>query len=221
MLTLAFDTSSSRLSVALLSDKKILAKNTIYESGKQSELLIPEIEKILKENKIWYQDLDLIAATNGPGSFTGVRVGLTVARTLKACLQSFPLILVNSCEVVAFKYQKKSGRIFVLLDASMGEFFCAEFFAENGVVREVLKPQLVGMEELLKILPKENFFLCGSGKKFVMQSGVSFETSEEDDAIEADFVGLLAYEKFQQGEKNSADLNPIYLRSPRIEKRKK
>ena len=74
MRILAFDTTNSNLSVALLENKKILSKSTTYESGKQSEILIPEIEKILQTSNIWYQDLNFIASTSGPGSFTGVRI---------------------------------------------------------------------------------------------------------------------------------------------------
>ncbi len=98
MFVLAFDTAASELSVALLKEEETLTQNTIKESGKQSELLIPEIEKILREQKIWYQDLGLIVATKGPGSFTGTRIGLTVARVIKAST-NLPLILINSDEV--------------------------------------------------------------------------------------------------------------------------
>lgn len=204
MKILSFDTTASTLSVALLDDEKVLAKNTIFESGKQSELLIPEIEKILRSQKVWYENLDLIAATNGPGSFTGSRIGLTAARTLKAAT-NLPLILINSCEAIAFKYRNINGRIFVLLDAAMDEFFAAEFFSENGRIKQVLEPHLLKLDEVSQFLPKENFFLCGSEKK---------------DVLEADLVGLCAYEKFKNGE-TSQDLNPLYLRAPKISERKK
>ncbi len=216
MLTLAFDTTATTLSTSLLDDKKILAKNTIFESGKQSELLIPEIEKILRQEKIWYQDLDLIAATNGPGSFTGSRIGLTAARSLKIAT-NLPLILVNSCEAITFKYRQHSGKIFVALDAASDEFFCAEYFVENEKIKEVMEPCLTRLDELSQILPKENFFLCGSGKKLVK---TKCEMSDEDDILEADLVGLLALEKFHA--KNfPKNLDPIYLRAPRISARKK
>lgn len=102
MLILAFDTAGFDLSVALLNEEKILNKNTVSETGKQSELLIVEIEKLLREQKIWYQNLDLIVATKGPGSFTGTRIGLTAARTIKAAT-NLPLILINSDEVKNFE----------------------------------------------------------------------------------------------------------------------
>ena len=219
MLLLSFDTTSSILSTSLLEDEKVIAKNSIFENGKQSELLIPEIEKILKENKIWYQDLDLIATSSGPGSFTGTRIGLTAARILKLST-NLPLILVNSCEAAAFKYRDKSGKIFVTLDASMNEFFCAEFLT----LKQVSEPQLAKPNELSQIAPQEKFLLCGSGKKIAAEilkkENFQFKMSDEEDVIEADLVGLLAYKKFRAGE-ISENLNPIYLRMPRVEQRKK
>jgi tRNA threonylcarbamoyladenosine biosynthesis protein TsaB len=102
MFVLAFDTAGSGFSIALLNEDKVVDKNVISESGKQSELLILEIEKTLRSQKIWYQDLDLIVATKGPGSFTGTRIGLTAARTIKAAT-NLPLILINSDEVKNFE----------------------------------------------------------------------------------------------------------------------
>lgn len=219
MKTLALDTTSSTLSVALLDDNQVLAKNTIYENGKQAELLIPEIEKILTQNKIWYQDLDLIAATNGPGSFTGTRIGLTVARTLRLAT-NLPLLLLNSCEVIAYKYRERAEKVFVVLDARADEFFYAEF--ERQIMKQV---QLSSLADLPNILPTTDFFLCGSGKKnaakILREKNLKFEMDEEEDVIEADLVGLLALEKFQNNVELSENLDPIYLRAPRISERKK
>ena len=245
-LILAFDTSSSGFSVALLADKKILSKTVISESGKQSELLIPEIEKILLQNKIWYQNLDLIATTNGPGSFTGTRIGLSAARTLKLST-NLPLILVNSCEAIAYKYREKSEKIFVLLDAKAGDFFYAKYgkqilkqVQDDGVDVEFRAqispyrhpelvsgsvPRLARLEDLHQIFPQEKFFLCGSGKKIAAEilekENYDFEMSQEEDEIEADLIALLALEKFTKNNKDSENLEPIYLRAPRITKRKK
>lgn len=215
MKILAFDTSASYLSVALAADNKIITKNIITESGKQSELLVLEIEKTLKENKIWYQDLDLIATTNGPGSFTGTRIGLTTARTIKLAT-NLPLVLVNSCEAIAHKYREKFTKIFVLIDAKAGDFF----YSYNHST-----PQLANLDNLPAIFPKEKFFLCGSGKKIAAEilekENRDFEISEEEDEVEADTIALLAYEKFQKDQNGSIDLDPIYLRSPKISERKK
>jgi len=106
---LAFDTTGSSLSLALIHGDKVLTKTLVDESNQHSELLIPEIEKILRSQNIWYQNLGLIVATKGPGSFTGTRVGLTAARILRATL-NIPLILLPS-DVVA---KKEAGEIGLL-----------------------------------------------------------------------------------------------------------
>jgi tRNA threonylcarbamoyladenosine biosynthesis protein TsaB len=215
MKILAFTTSDSSISVALISDKKLIAKNNIDESGRQSELTVLEIEKILTQNKIWYNDLDLISTTNGPGSFTGTRIALTCARTLKIST-NIPLVLLNSCEVIAYKYRKISDNIFVLIDAKADEFF----YSQNQS-----QPQLAKLEDLSKIFPKKSFFLCGSGKKIaaeiLQKENLEFVTNEEKDEIEADLVGFLALKKFQKQKISSQNLNPIYLREPKISARKK
>lgn len=218
MKILAFDTTNSTLSVAILEDAKVLAKNTIYENGKQSELLIPEIEKVLKKCNIWYEDLNYIAATSGPGSFTGIRIGLSAARTLKIAT-NLPLILLDSLEVLAFKHREKSSEIFVVIDAKMDEFFIATF-KEN---KQILESQLVKIHEVSSFAPKSDFILCGSGKKIIAplltKNNSKFE--DEDDIIEADLVGLLAYEKIRDTGEIITNNDALYLRKPQITKRKK
>lgn len=215
MLTLAFDTCNNIISTALLRDGHLLSQNTIYENSKQAEFLVLEIEKILQENNIWYQDLDLIATVNGPGSFTAVRIGLTCAKMIKLATDT-PLILLNSCEVVARKYLHEK-KIIAINDAKMDEFFGAKFSVENKKIITIAEPLLLRLEDLNDFLNEDDFFLCGTAKKII---GGNFIMSEEDDNVEADLVGLLGYEKFIDGYFNDDD-SPLYLRSPKIEKRKK
>lgn len=223
MRILSFDSSNSTLSTALLLDQKILTENTILENGKQAEMLICEIEKILHKNNIWYQDLDLIATTSGPGSFTGVRISIAAARGLKLAT-NLPLILVNSLEAVAYKYRQKSGRIFVAFDARMDEFFIGSFLAENNQIITLSEPHLVSLDNIANHLPQESFLLCGSGKNIVAKIcqnlQLQFEMSEAEDIIEAATVGLLALKKFYDNEENAKNSDPLYLRDPKISERK-
>lgn len=223
MKILAFSTIDSAISIALLNDKKIIAKSSVKESGKQAELLIPEIEKILQENNLNYSDLDLITTINGPGSFTSIRIGLTAAKIFKLA-SKLPLITLNSCEVIAYKYRHFSGKIITLIDAKMDEFFYGEFLSQNQQIKQVSELQLVKLEELSQVFPQENFLLCGSGKniaaKILEKDQKIFEMTEEEDLIEADVIGLMAYEKFLSNQNNGKE-NPIYIRQPKIGKRKK
>lgn len=223
MKVLAFDTTNSTISIVLLKDQKLLTQTLISDSGKQSELLIPEIEKVLTKNKIWYQDLDLLAATQGPGSFTGVRIGLTAARTLKIAT-NLPLILINSLEALAFKHRQHQLEILVAIDAKMDEFFVSSFSAKNGKLENLLESQLVKLEDLSNFLPKNRFLACGSGKntvaKMAAEKNIPHEIAEEDH-IEAEIVGLLALEKFSSDNSRDQNQDPLYLRGPKITERKK
>lgn len=223
MKILSFSTVESFISVAILDGRKTISKNTIAESGRHAELLVPELEKILYQNHIWYDDLDFVATVNGPASFTGVRIGLTVGRTIKLAT-NLPLVTVNSCEVMAFKYRTRSEKIITVIDAKMDDFFCAEFLFQDQKIIKASEPRLLKFEDLSKAFSQEELFFCGSGKEIAAseakKAGLNFKVSEEEDCIEADLVGLLAYEKFSKKE-NSENLNPIYLRMPKISERKK
>lgn len=212
---LSFDTSSNSLSIALLQDDNLLSELTLAPNSNQSELLIPEIEKILDKHQLSYQDLDLIAATNGPGSFTGSRIGLTAARTIKLATNK-PLILINSCQVIAFKHQEQLSnhqQIFVVLDAKAGELFYSSYASRNDIKSTNIIPKITTLNEIEHHLPNESFFLCGSAAHLI-------DNNKENDQIQAQFIGQLAYELYKENY-TTTNLNPIYLRSPKITKRKK
>jgi len=204
MKILAFDTSNGALSIALLEDQKVLEFVNIQENGKQAEMLVPLIEEVLHRQKIWYNDLDLIATTKGPGSFTGVRIGLACARTIKFAA-NLPLILLDSLATIAYKHRFHDGKILAAIDAKMDEFFIAEFFAENGKLERLTESRLVDNAGFAKTSLEHNF-ICGNAKNI-------------EDGVSADLLGLMAYEEFVSG-KSFVDVDPSYLRMPRISKRK-
>ena len=186
-----------------MKDGEIIAKNIILESGKQSELIIVEIEKILKSQNIFYQDLDLIATTKGPGSFTGTRIGITCAKTIKLAINK-PVIFVTSLEVGAF-FQKEDGEFTIALDAAMDEFFVANFSKKNGKITQTSKSQTVKSEFLENYSPKSHILV-----------------NQDPDQLTADIVAKLALHKFNDGFLNQEhEQNSIYLREPNISQRKK
>ncbi|MSP33945.1 MAG: tRNA (adenosine(37)-N6)-threonylcarbamoyltransferase complex dimerization subunit type 1 TsaB, partial [Rickettsiales bacterium] len=160
MKILAFDTSNGTLSIAILEDQRILQLVNIQENGKQAEMLVALLERVLRNNKIWYSDLDLIATTKGPGSFTGVRIGLSCARALKLAT-NLPLVLVDSLNAIAYKHRDHNGQILAAIDAKMDEFFVAEFFSENKKLRRLTESRLITKDEFIKISQQHNF-ICGN-----------------------------------------------------------
>ena len=215
------------MSVAILSDEKLVAQIDIFESGKQAEQLIPTIEQALNKAQIWYQDLDLLAITNGPGSFTGVRVGFCAAKAMQLGTD-FPAIGVGSLYAIAYDYRLGSyhnqqyQKILVVMDARLDEFFIQEFAIKDGVLTVEYEAQVIACDEIKNYLPKEKFLLAGSAKSLVHQqlgAGQSLAIlADGEDYIKAGNVALLARELHQKGVSDGIDI--AYIRKARISKRK-
>ncbi len=219
MKILAFDTTNSTLSVAVLFDKKLIAGKNIFEDNKHSEMLIPVIEECLKQAGIWYQNLDAIAFTNGPGSFTGIRVGFSCAKAL-AISTNLPVIALNSLEVIAYSYLEKSDckKILVVNDARLEEFFIQEFAIENNQLKDSFEPMMIKVEELKDFLPKEKFLLAGSAKNMIKDNLEQAIIFPETDFIDAKNIALLAEEKYLKNHNSKS--SALYIREPKISQRK-
>jgi tRNA threonylcarbamoyladenosine biosynthesis protein TsaB len=213
MLTLAFDCSTSSMSIALLNDKKILGEKNYLQEAKHSEMLVVEIKNLLDANKITFNDLDLIIGTQGPGSYTGIRVALAVLKIIKITTQK-PVLTVNCCEVLADKYSKNHEKINAAIQANSTEIYYAKYVIENNF-EEVLQPMISNVDDILSTI-KEDEFLCGSANKIFDKHSLK---SNQDDVILAYDVAIYGQKKFLQN-KDSQDILPLYLRDPKITKRK-
>ncbi len=217
MKILAFDTTNEFFSIALAENSKILNYKTVKENNIQSTIIIPEIENLLNKNKIWYKDLDVICLTVGPGSFAGVRVGLSVAKALKISTK-LKIIGVSVFEALAFPY--KNEQIAIVMNARQGKIFIQLF--NNG--KQISEPKIIQNEEIVNIIKTNEFLLVGNTKKEAQKilekhTNKTFKISKNEDLIEAKNIALLGYEKYKNNE-FTKDLKPLYLRLPRICKRK-
>jgi tRNA threonylcarbamoyl adenosine modification protein YeaZ len=134
MLVLAADTSLPLLSVALLRDGALLGAVALEGKDSRNEKLLPAIDWVLSESGIDRHAIDLFAVTRGPGSFTGVRIGLATMQGLALALDK-PVCAMSTHEAIAFVV---GGRQEVVDDAGRGEFYVSRY--ENGV--EVEAPHL-------------------------------------------------------------------------------
>ena len=213
MLTLAFDCSTSSMSIVLMDNEKILGEKNYLQEAKHSEMLVLEIKNLLDANKITFNDLDLIVGTNGPGSYTGIRVALAVLKIIKITIQK-PILTVNCCEVLAYKYSKNYSKINVAIQANKDEVYFAKYGANNNL-EEVISPVISNVNDILSEI-KEDEFLCGSANKIFNKHLLK---SNQEDMILAIDVAIYGQRKFLQN-KDLQDILPLYLRDPKITKRK-
>ena len=213
MLTLAFDCSTSSMSIVLVDNEKILGEKNYLQEAKHSEMLVLEIKNLLDANKIIFNDLDLIVGTHGPGSYTGIRVALAVLKIIKITLQK-PVLTVNCCEVLAYKYSKNYSKINVAIQANKDEVYFAKYVANNNF-EEVVSPIISNVGDIISEI-KEDEFLCGSANKIFNKHLLK---SNQEDMILAKDVAIFGQRKFLQN-KDLQDILPLYLRDPKITKRK-
>ncbi|HEX7705579.1 MAG TPA: tRNA (adenosine(37)-N6)-threonylcarbamoyltransferase complex dimerization subunit type 1 TsaB [Thermoanaerobaculia bacterium] len=134
MLVLAADTSLPILSVAIVRDEGLIAAVAMEGKGSRNEKLLPAIDWLLSENGIDRREIDLFAVTRGPGSFTGVRIGLATIQGL-ALVLGRPVCAMSTHEAIA---HGEEGAIVVFDDAGRGDRFVSAF--DDGV--EVIPPRL-------------------------------------------------------------------------------
>ncbi|HYC62550.1 MAG TPA: tRNA (adenosine(37)-N6)-threonylcarbamoyltransferase complex dimerization subunit type 1 TsaB [Thermoanaerobaculia bacterium] len=139
MLILAADTSLPILSVALIHDGAVAGALALEGKGSRNEKLLPAIDWLLSENNVDRRTLDLLAVTRGPGSFTGVRIGLATMQGLALAIQR-PVCAMSTHEAVAFG---EAGRIAVVDDAGRGESYISHF--DNAL--ETRPPHLGHLQE--------------------------------------------------------------------------
>lgn len=130
MRILYIDTSSSFLYTAILEEDKIIAEIKEKLENKLSANTLPRIEEMLKVQNISVDDINKIIAVNGPGSFTGIRIGLTIAKTI-AWSKNIPIILISSLEAMALSYDGDYNYVVPAIDARRNYLYASIYDTQN------------------------------------------------------------------------------------------
>jgi len=213
---LSFDVTSNNISITLSNGDVILSQIDQENHSNQSEFLTILLQDILEKSNLDYKDLDLVAFTNGPASFTSVRIGYIAAKMINLCCK-IPLFAVSTNLAIAADYSDvKYSKIVTAIDARLGDVFFQIFDLENGKLTENSEILLVKISEIEKYLPQEKFLLVGSAKKLISDffSENDFIISDKEDVIKSENISKIA-------RKNYNDIGdvidqPTYIREPRI-----
>ncbi|EUJ28202.1 hypothetical protein MFLO_12426 [Listeria floridensis FSL S10-1187] len=145
---LGIDTATDTMSIALSKDGSVIGEFTTNLKKNHSVRLLPAIDILLKECGVSVEALTKIAVSAGPGSFTGLRIGVTTAKTLAWDL-GIPLVGVSSLEVLAQNAVQFEGQIAPLMDARRENVYAGLYRAENGFLKNELPDQHIALESLL------------------------------------------------------------------------
>ena len=211
---LCIETATTNCSVALGEKGKLLALKEDYSNSySHAERLHIFIEEILKENGLQAKDLSAIAVSKGPGSYTGLRIGVSAAKGLCFALD-LPLISIPTLKSFALQVkQEKDGFIIPLLDARRMEVYTAGFTSENQKVFDT-RAQILTPDSFSKYLENAAVTFIGNGvEKFRNICTHPNATFIEDKLPSAAEMVILAEEKFQKKKfEDVAYFEPYYLK---------
>lgn len=160
MIYLAIDSSSNAGSISLMKDGKVIFLHYTDIQITHSERLMPQIEQACKDHQIMPEMINAVLLSNGPGSFTGIRIGLATAKGI--CVgHQIPLIPYNTLEMNAVNAFKRSKYILSVIDARMNELYYS-LYSEDLV--ELIAPKNATIESLisdLKVKDIDDFIVCG------------------------------------------------------------
>ena len=195
-LILLLDSSDQNLSVGIGKDNEVIYRSSFYAWQRQSEYMIPEIEKALKEVDITLKEIDEIALGIGPGSYTGIRIPLSIAKTFNALFDT-PIKALSSLRIMG----TSSEKYIALMNARSNRSYIGIY--DLGEV--VLKDRVVTNEEVLDIIEKyvkEGYVLKGSLD--YLKKGYQ----STNDVID----GLLSHSLICEAVINPISLCPTYLK---------
>ena len=209
---LNIETATKNCSVALAKEgKTILCKEIAEEGYSHAERLHIFIEEIIKEAGITFQDLSSIAVSQGPGSYTGLRIGVSAAKGLCYAL-GIPLIAVDTLQVLASQVNVSNGLIIPMLDARRMEVYSAIFASTFENIRAVQAEVIT--ENSFEDLQETLYFVgdCVEKCKPVLTKE-NFIFLEEIKYPSAKEMSLLSFEKYQKNEiVDVAYFEPYYLK---------
>lgn len=225
MITLAFDSTAKAASVAVTDGDKLLALYNIDNGLTQSELLLPMAENMLKNLKLTFDDVGLLACAVGPGSFTGVRIGVALVKGI-AFGKNIPCVAVSTLDELAENLAGLDGIIVPVMDARRQQVYTATYRG-NGTTLDKLTPdRAIAISDLAKELKEysEPIYLVGDGydvaRRGLIAAGVDVkETPKLLITENAYSVALVANRKYENGETVSdLEIAPTYLRMPQAER---
>jgi tRNA threonylcarbamoyladenosine biosynthesis protein TsaB len=210
---LNIETSTKNCSVSVADTGKIIAIKELNNGNySHAEVLHPFIENILAQGSVSKDKIDAIAVSKGPGSYTGLRIGVSAAKGLSFAL-SVPLISIDTLTALSFAISIDKGLIVPMLDARRMEVYSAIFDKQHQKIREI-KAEIIDENSFLAALEQGEVHFLGDGahkcKEIITHRNAVFVDDMFPSSRE---MALLSYHKFKKNDfEDLAYFEPFYLK---------
>jgi len=226
MRILALDTSTNVATIAILEDDVIIGEYSCNIGKTHSQRLMPMIQNLLEKVNLCATDMDAFSASIGPGSFTGLRIGVTTVKAM-AFAANKPVISVYTLDALAFNVSMSKALICPMIDARNSNVFTAIYRFVNGKLERLTDYLGIHINELANIIrPMEGEIVllgdaCSMHKDyFALELGERVNIAPPNTALaKASSVAMLARNAFLEGKLESCyDMVPFYLRKTQAER---
>ncbi len=222
---LAFDTSAKAASVAVCTESEILSECQIRRQLTHSQTMLPMCEEVFRAAALSFDDIDMLAVSKGPGSFTGIRIGIAAVKGI-AFARNLPCFGVSTLEALAENLAGGNGLVCAAMDARRNQVYTALFRVEGDTLTRLSEDAALPISELdeqLKAYGDEKVTLVGDGAKLCMEQFTYPSLGLAPLPLlygRAASVAFLAAKKIQNGEQpvSAEALMPRYLRLPQAER---
>lgn len=235
MKVLSIDTSSKIASIAIIEDGRVIDEMHVLSEEEHSQTLMPMIEKMFNDNNIDLDEIDLIGCSRGPGSFTGIRIGIATAKAFSDA-KNIPLIGIDSLEALAYSVviekENNDCEILAMINAKNDNVYAATYLVNNGKLNMVKNAEIMNLTETVNYIDfKKQVFIVGCEDEDSIRKLIQAEASSEraisgddcsfefvkDTIPTAASIGIAAYEKYKNGVVDEI-IVPLYLRKPQAER---
>lgn len=226
MKVLSIESSTASAACAVVEDGKLLGEVSLNDKKQHSVILMPIVDSLLKDLKLDIKDIDAFIVSSGPGSFTGLRIGMATAKGL-AQANNRPFIGISSLDALAFNLAYTSDIICPILDALRDNVYTALYLFENGSLKRISDYMAVHIDELISLIkekaPSQVTFVGDALYKFRNKLEESFDAVYFAPAhlnlARASSLGELGLIRLLEGQEDDLlTYSPIYLRKSQAER---
>lgn len=212
---LSLDSSAVTASVALTDGDRVIKSEFVNSGLTHSETLLPMVKRVMGDNE--FSSLDAVAITAGPGSFTGVRIGVATVKGI-AFAGNIPCYGVSTLEAIAYNFVDENCIVCAVMDARRLQFYNAIFKVENGTVSRLTPDRAISIDDLREELKQyDSVIIAGDGAALCSQN-IALDNCKiaADDKI---YQNALSVAKCVKNKKPIAPtaLMPVYLRQSQAE----
>lgn len=213
---LSLDSSAVTASVALTDGDRVIKSEFVNSGLTHSETLLPMVKRVMGDNE--FSSLDAVAITAGPGSFTGVRIGVATVKGI-AFAGNIPCYGVSTLEAIAYNFVDENCIVCAVMDARRMQFYNAIFKVENGTVSRLTPDRAISIDDLREELKQyDSVIIAGDGAALCSQN-IALDNCKiaADDKI---YQNALSVAKCVKNKKPIAPtaLMPVYLRQSQAER---